>query len=108
MNQFAYKGVYSSITSMKKIGNPSCTHLKMVNQKIHAKTQGCEECLKMDSSWVHLRLCLTCGHVGCCDDSINKHGTRHFHATNHPIIRSFESGEDWEWCFVDNMLLQSS
>jgi hypothetical protein len=86
MNQFAYKGVYPSIISMKKRGNTSCTPLKQVNQHIDAKTQGCEECLKMGSSWVHLRLCFTCSHVGCRDDSINKHGTKHFHATNHPII----------------------
>ncbi|MGC2428287.1 MAG: UBP-type zinc finger domain-containing protein [Nitrososphaeraceae archaeon] len=87
---------------MKQTDNTSCIHLQQVNQNINAKTpNGCEECLKMGSTWVHLRLCLTCGHVGCCDSSINKHGTKHFHSTNHPIVKSFEPGEDWEWCYVD-------
>jgi uncharacterized UBP type Zn finger protein len=77
----------------------ACTHLKQVNQNIKAKTpNGCEECLKMGSAWVHLRLCLTCGHVGCCDSSPNKHATKHFKAARHPIIRSFQPGEDWKWC----------
>lgn len=66
---------------------------------------GCKECLEMGDSWVHLRLCLTCGYVGCCDDSKNKHATKHAtkhaRATDHPIIQSFEPGEDWRWCYVD-------
>ncbi|MFY9868299.1 MAG: UBP-type zinc finger domain-containing protein, partial [Candidatus Nitrosopolaris sp.] len=78
------------------------THLQEVNQNIHAKTpNGCEECLQMGSDWVQLRLCLTCGHVGCCDSSPNKHATKHFKTTEHPIIKSFEPGENWEWCYVD-------
>jgi uncharacterized UBP type Zn finger protein len=81
--------------------NKACIHLNEVNQEIQPGTKGCEECEKMGSTWVHLRLCLSCGHVGCCDSSINKHGTKHFKATNHPIIRSFQPGEDWEWCYVD-------
>ena len=69
-------------------------HLMQVNQNINAKTpNGCEECLQMGSDWVHLRLCLTCGHVGCCDNSPNKHATKHFKTTEHPIIKSFEPGE---------------
>jgi hypothetical protein len=63
--------------------------------------RGCEECLRDGTEWLHLRLCMTCGHVGCCDDSPMKHATAHFHATNHPVIRSFEPGESWGWCFVD-------
>jgi uncharacterized UBP type Zn finger protein len=62
---------------------------------------GCEECLRIGSSWVHLRLCLTCGHVGCCDSSPNRHARKHFQAEGHPIVRSFEPGEDWRWCFID-------
>jgi Na+/H+ antiporter len=62
---------------------------------------GCEECLKEDSEWVHLRLCMECGHVGCCDSSPAKHATQHFHGTEHPVMRSFEPGEAWRWCFVD-------
>jgi hypothetical protein len=64
---------------------------------------GCEDCLAMGSGWVHLRLCLVCGHVGCCDDSPNRHATRHFHATGHPVMRSFEPGESWGWCYVDEL-----
>ena len=83
---------------------PECKHLDQIkNVKPH--THGCEECLKMGDRWVHLRLCLSCGHVGCCDSSKNKHATKHFHATQHPIMRSIEPGEDWGWCFVDEMEL---
>ena len=57
----------------------------------------------MGDSWVHLRLCEECGHVGCCDSSVNKHATKHFEQTNHPIIKSFESGENWGWCYVDKL-----
>ena len=62
---------------------------------------GCEECLAIGSPWVHLRLCLSCGHVGCCDSSKNKHATKHFHRTKHPLVRSIEPGESWIWCYVD-------
>jgi uncharacterized UBP type Zn finger protein len=82
----------------------SCDHLKHLHP-VPATSAGCEECLKMGSRWVHLRLCLTCGHVGCCDDSPNRHATEHFHATQHPVIASYERGEDWAWCFVDREVL---
>ena len=68
------------------------------------RQKGCQECLKTGDTWVHLRLCLTCGHVGCCDSSKNKHATRHFHATKHPLIRSIEPGESWLWCYVDDLM----
>src|SRR5258708_1991086 len=71
-------------------------------------TKGCEECLKMGDTWVHLRLCMECGHVGCCDSSKNKHATKHFHRTKHPIMRSLEPGENWGWCFVDDLELDFS
>jgi hypothetical protein len=74
-------------------------HLKEIRD-VTPSSEGCEDCLKIGSDWVHLRLCLTCGHVGCCDDSPNRHASAHFHATRHPIIRSFEPGEDWRWCYV--------
>ncbi len=64
---------------------------------------GCEECLAMGDTWVHLRLCLTCGHVGCCDSSKNKHATEHFRETDHPVMRSFQPGEKWLWCYVDEV-----
>jgi Zn-finger in ubiquitin-hydrolases and other protein len=66
---------------------------------------GCEDCLRIGSWWVHLRLCLICGHVGCCDSSPNRHARQHFHATGHPIIQSFEPGEDWRWCYVHETLV---
>jgi uncharacterized UBP type Zn finger protein len=80
-----------------------CEHLKTAG---HPKptSQGCEECIALGDTWVHLRLCLTCGHVGCCDDSKNKHATKHYHSTHHPVIRSFQPGENWRWCFVDELI----
>jgi uncharacterized UBP type Zn finger protein len=65
-------------------------------------TDGCEECLKIGQEWVHLRKCVICGHVGCCDESIGKHATKHAHATGHPVIRSAEPREDWRYCYVDD------
>jgi uncharacterized UBP type Zn finger protein len=83
-----------------------CTHLDQIKNVSARTPEGCEECLKIGSSWVHLRLCLSCGHVGCCDSSPNKHATKHFHATQHPIMKSFEPGEDWGWCYVDALMMQ--
>jgi hypothetical protein len=71
-----------------------CTHLDQIRE-VTPSANGCEECLKTGDTWVHLRLCLSCGHVGCCDSSKNTHATKHFHATGHPIIQSVEPGEDW-------------
>jgi len=85
---------------------PSCEHVSQIQDVKPGTPNGCEECLAMGSTWVHLRLCLTCGHVGCCDNSPNRHATKHFHATQHPIIRSFEPGEDWGWCYVDELFLE--
>ena len=65
--------------------------------------EGCEDCLAIGAEWVHLRLCLTCGHVGCCDDSPNHHATAHATASAHHLIRSLEPGEDWSWCYVDQI-----
>jgi uncharacterized UBP type Zn finger protein len=82
-----------------------CNHLNSV-QTDEPNTRGCEECLASGDTWVHLRLCRTCGHVGCCDDSKNKHATRHFHATRHPIMSSLEPGEDWSWCYIDQLVMR--
>ena len=79
-----------------------CSHLDEV-RKVKPSAKGCEECLKIGSKWVHLRMCLICGHVGCCDSSPHRHATRHFNATKHPIMRSIEPGESWGWCFIDQM-----
>lgn len=86
-------------------GATSCTHLDQI-RGVTPSAQGCEDCLQTGDSWVHLRECLICGHVGCCDSSRNKHATRHFHATGHPIMRSFEPGEHWLWCYVDQVMLE--
>lgn len=85
-----------------------CSHLEEAKGKgPRPRTRGCEECLKTGDSWVHLRLCETCGHVGCCDDSKNKHATAHFRATDHPVIRSFEPGERWQYCYLDEQMSES-
>ncbi|HET6361166.1 MAG TPA: UBP-type zinc finger domain-containing protein [Gemmatimonadota bacterium] len=82
----------------------SCTHLDQVRD-VPARTEGCEECLKTGRRWVHLRMCRSCGHVGCCDSSPNRHATAHFLETGHPIVRSAEPGESWSWCFVDETVI---
>jgi uncharacterized UBP type Zn finger protein len=79
-----------------------CSHLDQI-QDMTPSADGCEECLQIGSEWVHLRLCLTCGHVGCCDSSPNRHATAHFHTTSHPLVRSQEPGENWIWCYVDEV-----
>ncbi|MGH7524031.1 MAG: UBP-type zinc finger domain-containing protein [Gemmatimonadales bacterium] len=84
----------------------TCSHLDHVHAVQPRTPKGCEECLKMNGWWVHLRLCLECGHVGCCDSSPGTHATKHFHQTRHPIMRSFEPGEDWGFCFVDNITFE--
>jgi uncharacterized UBP type Zn finger protein len=81
-------------------GEP-CRHLDSIRPVVPRTPQGCEECLRIGSPWVHLRLCLTCGHVGCCDSSPNRHARAHAYTVDHPIVQSFEPGEDWRWCFFD-------
>ncbi|MFG1706797.1 UBP-type zinc finger domain-containing protein [Nonomuraea sp. M3C6] len=81
-----------------------CDHLSQAGDPAASTPEGCEECLAAGGRWVHLRRCLQCGHIGCCDSSPSKHATAHFHATSHPVIQSFERGEDWRWCFVDNQM----
>ncbi len=83
----------------------ACGHLSRV-RPVHPSARGCEECLRAGDRWVHLRICMTCGHVGCCDSSPNRHATAHFHATTHPVIRSLEPGERWGWCYVDGVRLE--
>jgi uncharacterized UBP type Zn finger protein len=83
-----------------------CTHLDQIADVQPDSTEGCSDCLKIGGRWLHLRLCMTCGHVACCDSSPNRHATAHYHATTHPIVRSFEPGEDWYWCYVDELMLE--
>ena len=86
-----------------------CTHLEQAarsrDHAVRPRAKGCEECLATGGAWVHLRLCLTCGHVGCCDSSPGRHATKHFHATQHPVVKSFEPDEAWAWCFVDREMM---
>ena len=82
----------------------ACKHLDQVEFTTTEK-DGCEECLKMGDTWVHLRLCMVCGHVGCCDSSKNKHATKHYHRTKHPVVRSIEPGENWIWCYEDQNIV---
>jgi uncharacterized UBP type Zn finger protein len=83
----------------------TCTHLSSVRDVIPSG-EGCQECLASGAAWFHLRICMACGHVGCCDQSPGRHATKHHRATDHPIIRSFEPGEDWLWCYPDELLFE--
>jgi uncharacterized UBP type Zn finger protein len=82
-----------------------CTHLDQIND-VKPGAEGCEECLQMGDTWVHLRECLVCGHVGCCDSSKNRHATKHFHTSEHPLVQSFQPYEDWIWCYVDEVVME--
>jgi uncharacterized UBP type Zn finger protein len=82
----------------------ACTHLDTIEIKeLPEAVEGCEDCLRTGDAWCHLRMCLTCGHVGCCDSSPNRHASAHALAQGHPIIRSIQPGEDWSWCYVDEV-----
>jgi hypothetical protein len=83
----------------------ACGHLDQIRNVEPNTPDGCEECLATGGWWVHLRLCLSCGHVGCCDNSPGTHATKHFHKSKHPIMRSLEPGEDWGWCYIDEVML---
>lgn len=84
----------------------SCSHLDTIAVKqLPEAVDGCEDCLREGGVWLHLRVCLTCGHVGCCDDSPNRHASAHAGLAGHPLIRSLEPGEDWSWCFVDELAM---
>jgi uncharacterized UBP type Zn finger protein len=83
-----------------------CEHVAQTTiRSVERPAAGCEDCMKVGGRWVHLRECLTCGHVGCCDSSANKHATAHYHSTKHPIVSSAEPGETWAWCYVDDRAL---
>ncbi len=83
----------------------TCTH-RGAMREVPPKSSGCEDCLKQGDSWVQLRMCLTCGNVGCCDSSKNKHATAHFDASGHPVMRSLHPGDSWKWCYVDRVMLE--
>jgi uncharacterized UBP type Zn finger protein len=85
----------------------TCTHLDSVRiTQLPPEVAGCEDCLRVGDPWLHLRICLQCGHVGCCDDSPNRHASKHAATSGHPIIRSLEPGEEWSWCFVDELAMR--
>jgi uncharacterized UBP type Zn finger protein len=85
---------------------PDCTHLDHVHvTQLPDAVDGCEDCLATGEKWLHLRICLECGHVGCCDDSPNRHATAHADDHSHPIIRSLEPGEEWSWCYLDEVAM---
>jgi uncharacterized UBP type Zn finger protein len=81
-----------------------CNHLDEIRD-VQPSSDGCEDCRRIGARWVHLRMCMTCGHVGCCDSSPNRHATLHFGGTGHPVVRSQEPGEAWMWCYVDELVL---
>jgi uncharacterized UBP type Zn finger protein len=84
----------------------ACTHLDHVHlRQLPESVEGCEDCLASGGKWLHLRICLECGKVGCCDDSPNRHASAHARASSHPIIRSLEPGETWSWCYIDEVAL---
>ena len=85
---------------------PSCPHRSEIRD-VTPSSDGCAECLASGDAWVSSRLCLTCGHVGCCDSSPNRHATKHYQATGHPVMKSFEPGEHWGWCYIDQVELES-
>jgi uncharacterized UBP type Zn finger protein len=84
-----------------------CSHLDEIRDVVPRTPSGCEECLNSGDVWVHLRLCMHCGHVGCCDSSKNRHATAHFHHSHHPVVRSFQPDEDWMWCFLDQVYVEA-
>ncbi|NHC43669.1 UBP-type zinc finger domain-containing protein [Motilibacter aurantiacus] len=86
------------------MADPSaCSHLDTIDASVEPSADGCEDCLREDGWWVHLRLCRSCGHVGCCDSSPARHATAHSRSTTHPVVQSFEPGEDWLWCYSDEV-----
>jgi hypothetical protein len=96
--------VRAADTSEDVMTMATCAHLDQIVD-VRPRARGCEECLRSGDAWVHLRLCLSCGHVGCCDSSKNRHATAHFWASRHPIAQSLELGEDWRWCYVDEVVV---
>ena len=96
------KAEVAGVTNDREDGMVPCGHLDQIRD-VTRSAAGCEECLRIGGEWVHLRLCMTCGRVGCCDSSPNRHVTAHVRATGHPIVGSLEPGEDWLWCYVDEV-----
>ena len=102
------QGLTRWVTAADASGGPApvqCQHLDMIRDVVPSTTLGCEDCLREGTAWVHLRECLTCGRVGCCDSSPRRHARAHWLKVGHPVVRSFEPGEDWGWCYADELFL---
>jgi hypothetical protein len=84
-----------------------CAHRDQIRVDVPEQFEGCEDCLRIGSTWVHLRVCRTCGHIGCCDSSLNRHASGHAAQSGHPIVSSLEPGEDWSWCYVDEVAFEA-
>ena len=104
---FAYVAIVEDELSGRVELANQCSHLDQI-RAVKPNTAGCEECLKLGWWWVHRRMCLVCGHVGCCDSSRGRHATAHFHDTGHPVMKSIEPGEKWGWCYIDEVYLRSA
>jgi ubiquitin-hydrolase Zn-finger-containing protein len=98
--EFSWSTTVGTIAVMM---TPGCSHIDTIVADVAPSSNGCEDCLRIGGHWMHLRRCTACGHVGCCDSSPMKHATAHFHESGHPIVQSFEPGEDWLWCYADDV-----
>lgn len=94
----------AGISEISEADKKGCLHFDQL-QVVTPNSNACEQCVAMGDTWVNLRICMTCGRVGCCDDSKNTHASKHFEETGHPVIMSFQPGEDWLWCYQDKVLL---
>ena len=94
----------SGISGVDADEKKGCLHFDQIRE-VTPNSEVCEQCVALGDTWVNLRLCMTCGQVGCCDDSKNTHASKHFEATSHPVIMSYQPGEEWLWCYVDKVLL---
>jgi uncharacterized UBP type Zn finger protein len=83
----------------------NCAHAQEIGEVVPSSPDTCQRCVEMGDTWVHLRICAICGNVACCDQSKNRHARRHFHEAGHPIIQSYEPGENWRYCFIDDIEL---
>jgi hypothetical protein len=91
---------------MGPMADPSCEHLASIVVDVAPSSDGCIDCMAIGTVWVHLRRCVTCGHVGCCDSSQMRHATAHVGTSGHPVVQSYEPGEDWLWCYVDQVMFE--
>jgi uncharacterized UBP type Zn finger protein len=106
-DQNGWVRIASKLQALDRTGDldaQGCTHIVEI-QDVRPASDGCAKCIVMGDAWVSLRLCLTCGHVGCCDDSKNKHASKHYQETKHPMMVSYEVGEEWSWCYVDQVTI---